>query len=212
VKRVAAAAGGLFLLLVVAQFVLPAIAERIVRGQLDDRGKVESVDISAFPAVKLIFHKADSVRVHMSSLELGAGDIGEQIEDTRDAAEVDARIDSASLGPLQLHDLEFHKRGDDLAGEASVTTEDLQAALPFDLEVAPVASGDGALTMEVAFGPVAGRARLSALDGSLQIAPDGLLGGFAALTIFEDPRVVVTGVGARGLADGFTLTADGELP
>lgn len=212
-KRVAAVAGGLILLLVVGQFVLPLIAEKVVRGQLEDHGEVDSVNISAFPALKLIFHKADDVDVHMTSLELGTGeDIGEQIEKSGDAGTVDVTVDEGMLGPLRLHDLEYHKDGDALSGEASVTSEDLQNALPFGLDAAPVAAGDGALVMEVSFGPLSGRARLSAQDGVLQIAPDGLLGGFAAVTIFDDPRVVVTGVGARPQPDGFTLTATGELP
>src|SRR3954447_5797242 len=192
---------------------MPWVAEKVVKSQLDDRGEVVSVNVSAFPAFKLLFKHADDVDVHMKSIELGTGeDIGAEIQKSTDADTVDVKVDEGTLGPLKLHDLEFHKDGDQLTGQASVTSQDLQAALPFGLDAAPVASGDGALVMEVSFGPIAGRARLSAQDGKLRIAPDGLLGGFAALTIFDDPRVVVTGVGAKPEPDGFTLTAAGEVP
>jgi hypothetical protein len=211
VRRIAAAAGVLLLLLVVGQLTLPLIAEKVVRGMLDDRGKVESVDVKAFPAFKLIWRHADKVTVHMSSLTLGTGDIGQQLEDSRGAGEVDAVVDDATLGPLHLRNLEFHKDAAALSGEASVTTQDLKDAL-LGISVVPVASGDGALVMEATVGPVSARARLSASDGALQIAPDGLLGGFASLTVFEDPRVVVDGVGARSGTNGFTLTAAGRLP
>jgi hypothetical protein len=76
----------------------------------------------------------------------------------------------------------------------------------------PVAAGDGQLVLEAVAGPLSVRARLSARDGALVIAPDGLLGGFASLTVFSDRRVRVTGVGARSRADGFTVTATGALP
>ena len=65
---------------------------------------------------------------------------------------------------------------------------------------------------EVAVGPLGGQARLSADDGALRIAPEGLLGALGSLTIFEDPRVIVEGVGARPRDGGFTLTATGRLP
>jgi hypothetical protein len=49
-----------------------------------------------------------------------------------------------------------------------------------------VAAGGGQLVLQASAGPVNVRARLSARDGRLVIAPDGLLGGLAALTVFED--------------------------
>ena len=93
-----------------------------------------------------------------------------------------------------------------------MTQGDLAAALPPAVGLQPVAAGDGQLVLEVAAGPISARARLSARDGALVIAPDGLLGGFASLTVFSDRRVRVTGVGARSRADGFTVTATGALP
>jgi hypothetical protein len=43
------------------------------------------------------------------------------------------------------------------------------------------------------------------------IAPDGVLRGLGALSVFRDPRVQVTGVGSRPRADGFTLVANARL-
>jgi hypothetical protein len=65
--------------------------------------------------------------------------------------------------------------------------------------------------LEGAVGPLSARARLSARDGALVIAPEGLLGGLGALTLFKDSRVQVTEVGSRTGLDGFTLTATGRL-
>jgi hypothetical protein len=55
------------------------------------------------------------------------------------------------------------------------------------------------------------RARLSARDGALVIAPEGLLGGLGSLTVFRDSRVHVSAVGSKLGADGFTITASGRL-
>jgi hypothetical protein len=55
------------------------------------------------------------------------------------------------------------------------------------------------------------RARLTARDGALVVAPEGLLGGLGTLTVFRDSRVKVTQVGSRPGSDGFTLTAAGRL-
>jgi hypothetical protein len=211
VRRVAAAIGVLVALLVVAQLVLPSVAERRLRDELADRGSVRSVAVSSFPAVELLFERADRVEVRMGESRLGIGDLGDQLERTRGVGELDARVDLLRLGPLLLRDLRLGKADGQLTGEAALTREDLANALPVDIGLEPVESGDGQLVLEATVGPVTARARLSARDGALVIAPDGLLGGFATLTVFEDPRVVVTGVGARPRPDGFTVTAEGHL-
>ncbi len=210
-RRVAVLAAVLLALLIGAQIVLPRIAESRLRSRLARSGRVVSVHVSAFPAVKLLWHTADAVRVHLSRARLGAGDLAPRLDSTRDADRVDAVVDELDLGPLKLRDLELRKTGSRLEGQASVTSKDLQAALPVDLGLRPVASGDGALVMQAAVGPVTIRARLSASDGALLIAPDGELGGFASVRVFDDPRVSVLGVGARSRAGGYTFTASGRL-
>ena len=199
-------------LLVIAQLVLPPLAENYVRDQVRDRGgEVASVHVSAFPAVKLVFRHADEVRLKLRSATLGAGDLAEELDRARNVDRLDVAVVRMLLGPLRLRDLQLHKRGGALTGEAGVSRGDLAAALPAGIGVEPVATGSGELTLQASVGPLTARARLSATDGKLRIAPDGLLGGFAALTVFDDPRVAVTGVGARPRADGFTLTASGRL-
>jgi hypothetical protein len=194
-----------------SQLLLPRLAESRLRSELASTGTVASVHVSAFPALKLLFAKADSVRVRMRRARVGVGDLGARLASTRRAARLSVVIDVLALGPLRLRDVTLRKSGARLAGSASVTRADLSAALPVDLGLHPVASGGGALVMEADVGPVAVRARLSAQDGALRIAPDGLLGGFASVTVFRDPRVRVLGVGAAATGAGFTLTANGAL-
>ena len=198
-------------LLAFAQVVLPLIAERRVRSDLEPLGRVLSVDVRALPAGELLWGRADSVRVRLASTLFAVGGLADRLAETRGVAELDARADRSQLGTLALRDLRLRKSGDALTASATVTTADLEAAVPPGLGLRPVQTGDGSLVFEAEVGPVAVRARLSARDGALVVAPDGLLGGFATLTVFKDPRVRVLTVAAEPLSDGFRVVVRAVL-
>ena len=208
---VAAGAAVLVLLFLGSEFFLPRAAEERVRDELRGTAQVESVEVSAFPALKLLFDRADRVDVRVGEATAGTQRLAELIDSTRRTDVLRATIATLRLGPLLLRDLRLNKDGARLEGEAAVTEQDLAAALPVAVGLRPVEASDGQLVLEASAAGLAARARLSAQDGALVIAPDGLLGAFASLTVFDDPRVRVTGVGARGRADGFTVTATGGL-
>ena len=114
------------------------------------------------------------------------------------ARELDARVDLVRVGPLQLRAVALHKDDDDLRGEATVSDADLAAALPRQLALRPVDDpARRARARGVGAGVFTARARLSARDGALVIAPEGLLGGLGSLTLFRDSRVQVTEVGSK---------------
>lgn len=190
--------------LVASQLALPSLAERRVRSELAAFGDVTSVEVSAFPALKLLFQRADSVRVRMSRAEVGTGDLADQLVSTERTGELDFTVDSLSVGPLEVRDVTLRKDGDELIGSAALTDD-----LPLDLR--PVSTDGDALILEASLAGVTARARLSAVDGALRVAPDGLLGGFASVTVFEDPRVAVESVDARSFDGGFTTIVRGTL-
>lgn len=199
-------------LLIASQLLLPIVAEDRLRDELASVGRVTSVEVSAFPALQLLTDRADSVRVRLRRARVGgSGDLGDRLASTRRADRLDVRVDELVVGPLVVRDATLRKRGSSLIGSASLRTADLAAALPVDLGLRPVPSGDGSLVLEGTVGPVTARARLSADDGALVIAPDGLLGGFATLAVFEDPRVRVESVSASQDAGGFTLEVRGSV-
>ncbi len=203
-------------LLVVAQLALPGIAENRIRDRLAEDGRVESVHVSAFPAVKLLWGKADRVTVRMASLRANVGRLGDLLGRTADAGRVDATTRELDVLTLRLRGARLRKRDGRLEGEATVTDADLRSALPQGFDVRPVASGAGQLVLRgtaTLFGTtISANAVLLAQDGKLKIAPDVPFGGFAALTVFTDPHVHVDGVGARAApGGGFTLTARGRL-
>jgi hypothetical protein len=213
---VAIVLAALVVLAAAAQLVLPGIAENRIRDRLAHDGRVESVHVSAFPAIKLLWGKADRVTVRMASVRAAVGRLGDLIGRTADAGRVDASTRELDVLTLRLRDANLRKRGNRLVGEATVTDADLRAALPPGFAVQPVASANGQLLLRgtvTLFGAaISANAVLLAQDGRLRIAPDVPFGGFAALTVFADPHVHVDGVGARAApGGGFTLTAHGRL-
>jgi hypothetical protein len=211
VKRIGIGVAAVLGLLAAAQVALPRLAESRLRSELGSTGSVESVHVSAFPAVKLLWRHADSVELRMGEARAETGRVAELLDEARGVGRLDATIASLRLGPLVVRDIALRKREDSLTGEAHVTSADLSAALPPSVQLRPVETEDGTLVLEASAGPLTVRARLSARDGRLVIAPEGLLGGIASLTVFDDPRVAVTAVGARPGPDGYTFTAEARL-
>ena len=198
--------------LVGGQIALPRVAERRITEDLSQSGTVTRVEVDALPAIKLLFNRADRVEVEMSEVRAGTtGRLVELLRRTKATRELEARADLVTLGPLRLHAAMLTKDHDALEGEATLSEAELAAALPRQLQVRPVEDPAGELVLEGAVGPITARARLSARDGALVVAPEGLFGGFGALTLFKDSRVQVTEVGSRTSPDGFTLTAAGRL-
>jgi hypothetical protein len=210
-RRLAAGLGLLAAALVGGQLALPRLAERRITHDLASTGEVRRVSVEAVPAAKLLFRRADRVEVDMAEARAGTGRLAKLLRRTQGARELEARVDLVRLGPLQLRGVALHKDHERLRGEATVSEADLAAALPRQLAVRPVEDPAGELVLEGAVGAFAARARLSARDGALVIAPDGLLGALGSLTLFRDSRIRVDEVGSRTGADGFTLTAAGRL-
>jgi hypothetical protein len=209
------AALALFGLLVAAlvggQLALPRVVERRISHELAQTGDVRRVSVEAVPAFKLLFKRADRVEIEMAEARAGAGKLAQLLRRTSGAREVDARVDSVRVGPLRLRGVALHKDHNRLRGQATVSDADLASALPSRLGLRPVEDRAGELVLEASAGLVTVRARLSARDGALVIAPEGLLGGLGSLTVFKDSRVHVSEVGSKPGADGFTLTAAGRL-
>jgi len=210
-----ATAGVVILVLVVAQFVLPAIATDRLRDRLSKSGNVISVEVHAFPAIKLLWNHADRVVVRMGRYQSGAGALGDLLSQTSDVGSVDASAQEFSSGLLTVRDAALRKRGNQLVGTALVTESDLRRAIPILQSVVPVESSDGRLTLRATaslFGVSATvDATVSASDGNLIVAPDVPFGGFATLTVFSNPHVEVQSVGASPAPGGFRVTASGRL-
>ncbi len=213
-RRLAAIAIGLgviLLVLVIAQLVLPGIAANRLRDQLKRKGEVIEVKVSAFPAIELLWHHADSVRIRMGSYRSDPSGIGNLLGQAGDVDSIDASATEFTSGLLTVHEASMHKRGDQITATARIDEADLVRAVPILQSVQPVASGNGTLTLRgtatlLGVGATVD-ATVSASDGKLIVQPNLPFGGLATLTVFSNPHISVEGVSATPTDGSFTVTA-----
>lgn len=206
---------GIVVLLVVAQLVLPGIAAQRLRDQLARSGTVEKVEVDAFPAIELLWHRADHVVVRMADYRSTPAALSSTLDRIGDAGSLDASTRVLETGLLTLRNASLTKRGNELHASATVTEADLRSSIPALDSVQPVSSSDGQLTLrgtatllgvtasvDVSVGP---------RDGALVAAPDLPFGGFATVTLFSNPRIVVDGVSAAAAPGGLKVTAQAHV-
>jgi hypothetical protein len=217
VRRLVALVAGFTILVVlgVAQLVLPGIAEQSIRDRLARNGQVLEVKVSAFPAIELLWHQADSVVVRLGHYRLAPARVGGTLGQSADTGTLDASAQEFDTGLLTLRNASLRKRGSTLTGSAEVTEANLRAAVPILQSVTPVASSGGQLTLQgtaTLFGVSATvDAIVRAENGALVVQPDVPFGGLATIQLFSDPHVDVQSVGASRTASGFTVTATAQL-
>lgn len=210
-----ATAGVVILVLVIAQLALPGVAADRLRDRLSKSGTVISVEVHAFPAIKLLWRHANRVVVRMGSYRSAAGPLASLLSETSTVGSLDASAGEFQSGLLTVRNAALRKRGDQLVGTALVTETDLRRAIPILRSVVPVASSDGRLTLRGTaslFGVTATvDATVSASDGKLVVAPDVPFGGLATVTVFANPHLQVQSVAATPAPGGFRVTATGRL-
>jgi hypothetical protein len=200
----------------VGQLLLPGIAARRIRAQLGRYGQVQSVSVSAFPAIELLWHHADSVSVHLRSFRSGGSGLDGRLDQLSHVGSLHAEAARVTVGLVTVRDARLVKQGASLVATARVTDADLRGVLPVLRTVTPVASPGGQLILR-GTADVLGAAlsvnfsvRVSAA-GALVVSPDVPFGGVATITIFSDPAVRVTSVSAAAVPGGFTVRATGTL-
>lgn len=218
-RRVAFVIGGvlvvILLLLVIAQLVLPGIAAQQLRDRLARDGTVEKVEVSAFPAIQLLWHHADSVVVRMRSYRSSPAALSGTLTGIADAGSLDASADLLDTGLVTMRDATLTKRGNDVTATATITEADLKSALPVLDSVAPVSSSGGQLTLQGTASLLGVSATIDVTvgprGGDLVAAPDVPFGGFATVTLFSNPRIAVQGIDGVAAPGGFEVTAHARL-
>jgi hypothetical protein len=192
------------LALVLAQILIPKIAASSISSKLRRYGRVQSVSVSAWPAVKLLWGSADSVTVRMRTLNLSTHQAAGLVWEGRDAGELKFTATSAKVGPLGLERVTLGKHGDKLSAQADAGAAAVGAALPPGMSVALVRSEAGSVEVRASGGLFGVSASINAVAGSqegrLVARPLGLLLSGFQLTLFADPHVYVEGVAAAPLA------------
>jgi hypothetical protein len=182
------------------QLILPRIAASRISSRVGRYGHVLSVSVSAWPAVKLLWGHADSVRVRAQGLSMSPAQAAALLWEGRGSGSIDLSADAVKLGPLALTGASMRKRGDSLEGEASTTDAQARAALPPGIGVTLLGSGEGKVRVRATGGLFGVGASVEALaeasDGMLIAHPTGFLVEGFRLTLFSDPHVHVVSVAA----------------
>jgi hypothetical protein len=206
-KRLALSLAGVVLaLLVLAQLLLPKIAASEISSRVARYGSVESVKVSAWPAVKLLWGQADSVRVKARSLALEPAQAARLLWESRDVAREDLSAERVKIGALELSDATLHKRGRQLSALASADQAAVKAALPEGFEVRLLRSQGGQVEVQASGGLFGVGAAVDAValasNGRLVAHPLGFLIEGFQLTVFADRHVYIEGVSASTRASG----------
>jgi hypothetical protein len=203
------------IVLVGGQFVAPSIANSMLRQRLAKDGKVLSAHLSAFPWVQLLWQHADSVSATMADYSAAPGHIENLLHQADGIGRVDVSIGVVHTGLLTLHAVTFTKRRDELVGVGTLELSDLQAALPVVRSLTPVRDSNGQVLLHgtaSVLGVQAGvNVVIAARDGKLVVAPSGLLGAFATLTLYDDPAVDVQSVTATTVPGGLRFVTRGKV-
>jgi hypothetical protein len=192
------------LALVLAQILVPKIAASTISSKLGRYGRVQSVSVSAWPAIKLLWGSADSVKVRMSTIALSTHQAASLVWEGRHADEVQFTATSAKVGTLGLERVTLGKHGDRLTAQADASAAAVGAAVPPGVSVALVRSEGGSVEVTASGGLFGVSASVAAVagpqEGRLVARPLGLLLSGFQLTLFADPHVYVEGVAASALA------------
>jgi hypothetical protein len=197
-------AGAIVMMLVLAQLFLPAIAANRVRSRVQRYGTVKSVTVQAWPAVELLWGKAESVNVKAGSLSLSKAQTAKLLGEAHGVTSISASVESVKEGPLQLYDASLQKQGDALLGSAWASQVDVMKALGEGFEVQLLHSGGGRVQVSVEGGLFGVKASVEAVaeaqEGKVVVHPLGFLLEGLKLTMFAEPDIYVEGVGASATA------------
>jgi len=201
------------LALVLAQVFLPTLAARRVRDRVARYGTVRSVSVSAFPAVELLWGKADTVHVSAGSLSVKLSQVAMLLAEAREVGSMSVSAEAATLTAvpelpegLTVRDLRMQKRGSAISATATLTQQQLDEALPSGFHIEPTASGGGQVEARASGGLFGLQASITALvkplEGRLVAEPQGFpLASLGTVTLFSDSRLRVGSVGVRVLRD-----------
>lgn len=198
-----------------AQAFLPGLAANRIRERIERYGTVSRVTVRAFPAIALLWGRADSVNIQADHLKLSQKDLASLTSQAGGLQDLELSARRLSLtglplarAPLDLRDVRLGKRGRRLHIRAAFGREALARVLPEGVAVKvenPAAGGPAGPARGVAlrvagalFGMRAGlRVKLAPVDGALVARPEGIVGDLISLKLFSDPELEIDGISAR---------------
>lgn len=200
--------------LVGGQLAVPPLATMLLRHRLAKDGRVISVHVSAFPWFQLLWQHADRVTVRMQSYDASPDHLKDQLRQAAGVGAIEFSIGVVHTGLLALHHVSLRKHGREMVAAAQLDLGDLRAALPIVQSLTPVHEG-GQLMLRGQASVLGVSATVdvvvAARDGRLVVAPAGLLGAFATLTLYDDPELHVQTVNASTVPGGVEFVVRGRF-
>ena len=197
------------------QLVVPPIATAVLRHRLAKDGRVLSVHVSAFPWFELLWQQADKVTARLANYDAPPHHVEQRLREASGVGTLDISIGVMHTGLLTLRDVTLNKHGEEMVGAAQLDLADLRAALPIVQSLTPVHDADGQLVLRGKAGVLGVSATVdmvvAARGGKLVVAPAGLLGTFATITLYDDPLIRVQSVSAAAVPGGVRFVARGRL-
>jgi hypothetical protein len=196
--------GAVALALVLAQLFLPGVAASRIRSRVGEYGTVKSVTVKAWPAVELLWGKAESVDVKAGSLQVSTAQMAKLLGEARGVRSMRVTAASVREGSLQLYDASLQKHGDAISAAAWASRAAVEQALGEGFQVQLLHSGAGQVQISVEGGLFGVKASVQAVveaqEGKVVVHPLGFLLEGLKLTLFAEPNVYVEGVSASAVA------------
>jgi len=199
--------GVLVLLLALSQLLLPVIAVKLVRDRVGRYGTVKSASISAWPAIELLWGKAESASLSAGHIALTSAQLTELtgriweargVEKARMSAERASVAVSGLAHALHASDVRAEKDGPRISGSATITQQALDEASPNGFRLQPVASANGEVEVHASGGLFGAQMSIGALikplEGRLVVQPQGLPFAQANITLLSAPHLKVEAV------------------
>lgn len=203
------AAGLIVFVAIAGQFVLPPVAERVARGELDDdRARV---DIRAFPAWKLVFGHVDELHVETPTLSVTPGNLTDLLHRARKVDRGDVEIGTLKIVgvPVAIRDVTARLEDGRVEASARIRISDVAAQLPAGARVVPAPphpDGQPRLTASLRIlgakteVPIVVRAR----DGRVEAAGAAGIASAIRVTLFDNDALRIDRL--QGSVDGDVMT------
>lgn len=210
------AAGLIVFAAILGQLVLPSVAERVARGELDDDRA--QVDIRALPAWKLVLGQVDELRVATPTLSVSPGDLTDLLHRARkvDRGEIEIGVLRIDGVPIAIRDVTAQLDGGHVEAAARIRISDLAAQLPAGATVVPAPphpDGQPRLTASLEIlgtkteVPIVVRAR----DGRLEASGDAGITSAIRVPLFDNDALRIDGLQGRVDGDVMTVRVEATL-
>lgn len=196
---------------IVTQLALPPLATSIAKHRLKKFGQVNSIYLSSFPAVQLAWEHVNKLDVQMDNFDATPAQLSSEIAQAGEVSNLNFTIGTFRTSVLTLHDVVVTKSHGEFHIGARLELADLRKALPIIQSLTPLPSPSGKMLFRGTAEVLGLRASVDTVvevrDGKVVVAPTGLLGALATITVFHDPHLYVQSVSGRAIPGGLSITA-----